>query len=361
MEVAADGLDFRQPIMSLELAREIVMNYGWNSTCYQILNPGIDHWFSESCHAVTGYTRRHNTLLVAGAPVCPPEKLTSVCAEFEHFARRQGCRVCYVCAEERLWRLLENLPRHSRITLGAQPVWDPHVWPRKLEHHASLRAQLNRCRNKAVEVEAITPAEAARNPRYQRIITEWLETRPLPPMHFLVEPGILRESASERVVLVGRRHGAPVAFLVASPIAARRGYLVELLARTPAAPNGVSELLIDMAMRHFAHHGHTRVTLGLVALAATAEDGIRANPLWLRTVMRFARLHANRFYNFRGLEQFRLKMSPCGWEPVYAISTESRFSPRTLYSMGAAFAGIAPWRAVAIGAWHALRQELGRR
>lgn len=344
--------------MSFEQAREIVMTYGWNSTCYQILNPGIEHWLSRTSPAVVGYTRRQRTLLVAGAPVCPPDQLAEVCAEFEHFARRQGCRVCYVCAEERLRRALEHSPRHSGITLGAQPVWDPHAWPQKLERHASLRAQLNRCRNKAVVVEPVTPAEAARNPRFHRIITEWLGTRRLPSMHFLVEPRILRESASERVVFVGRRHGVPIAFLVASPIAARHGYLVELLARTPTAPNGVSELLIDAAMRHFANDDRSRVTLGLVALASAAENGIRANPFWLRTIMRFARLHANRFYNFRGLEQFRLKMSPCRWEPVYAISTERRFSLGTLYSLGAAFAGIAPWRAVGIGVAQALRYEL---
>lgn len=334
------------------------MTYGWNSTCYQILNPGIEHWLSPSLPAVAGYTRHRNTLLVAGAPVCPPEKLTAACAGFEHFARGQGCRVCYVCAEERLWRAAGDLPRHSRITLGAQPVWDPHDWPQKIEQHASLRAQLNRCRNKSVVVEPVTPSEAARNPQFDRIVTEWLGTRRLPPMHFLVEPRILHERASERVVFAGRRHGAPVAFLAASPIAARGGYLVELLARTPNAPNGVSELLIDAAMRRFAHEGRTHVTLGLVALASEAAEGMRANPFWLRAIMRFARLHANRFYNFQGLEHFRLKMSPRQWEPVYAISSEARFSIGTLYSLGAAFAGIPPWRAVGIGIAQAIRHEM---
>ena len=34
--------------MSTMLARELVMSYGWNATCYQILNPGIEHWFSPN-------------------------------------------------------------------------------------------------------------------------------------------------------------------------------------------------------------------------------------------------------------------------------------------------------------------------
>ena len=26
-------------------ARDLVMTHGWNATAYQIVNPGIDHWF----------------------------------------------------------------------------------------------------------------------------------------------------------------------------------------------------------------------------------------------------------------------------------------------------------------------------
>lgn len=343
--------------MSSERARELVMQYGWNATCYQILNPGISHWFSCTTAAVAGYTRKYRTLLVAGSPVCAAERLPDVCAEFEAFARSEGCRVCYVCAEERLRDLFEQSPQHAIVTLGAQPVWDPREWPAVIQKQRSLRAQLNRCRNKKVTVERLTPTEAANNPELNRILAEWLRSRCLPPMHFLVEPHILSTLVDDRAIFVARRETVPVAFLVGCPMVARCGYLVELLARTPAAPNGASELLIDHAMRDFAREGNTRVTLGLVALARAADQGIERNPLWLSTMMKLARAHANRFYNFQGLEQFRVKMSPHEWEPVYAIATEKHFSPLTLYSMGAAFAGRSPWSAVGLGAVKALRQE----
>jgi hypothetical protein len=96
----------------------------------------------------------------------------------------------------------------------------------------------------------------------------------------------------------------------------------------------------------------------LVALATAAGPEIAENPLWLRAMMRFARAHANRFYNFQGLEQFRLKMAPARWEMVYAISTGPAFSIPTMYALGAAFSGIAPWRALGIAGVRAIRQEL---
>lgn len=334
------------------------MSYGWNATSCQILNPGIDHWFSSTAQAVVGYTRRGTLLAVAGSPVCEPELLWEVCAEFEAYARGKRCRVCYVCAEDRLRAVFAQSPHHATVVLGAQPVWDPRAWPGVVQRRASLRAQLNRARNKGVVVESIAPEEAATNPELREVLRDWLNARRLPPLHFLVEPEVLEGVVKDRIVLIATRDAKPVAFLVTSPVFAKNGYLVELLARSPRAPNGASELLIDAAMQRFAREDRQYVTLGLVALAHAAEEGIHSNPLWLRSLMRFARAHANRFYNFRGLEHFRVKLVPNRWEPLYAISNEKSFSARTLYNIGAAFSGISPWLAIAIGIAKAMRREV---
>jgi phosphatidylglycerol lysyltransferase len=220
-----------------------------------------------------------------------------------------------------------------------------------------LRAQLNRASNKGVKVEALDNVRANVNGELRHVLRDWLDSRRLPPLHFLVEPNVLEGVLTDRIILVAQRRGTPVAFLVASPIRARDGYLVELLARSSEAPNGSSELLIDAAMRRFAQEGCRYATLGLVALAHAADEEIRRNPAWLRALMYFARTHANRFYNFRGLEQFRVKMFPDIWESVYAISNEPRFSALTLYAVGAVFSGIPPWAAIAMGVPKAVREE----
>ena len=56
-------------------AREFVLQHGWNATAYQILDPGIAHWFSAAGDAVIGYVRRSGVRVVAGAPVCAPGRL----------------------------------------------------------------------------------------------------------------------------------------------------------------------------------------------------------------------------------------------------------------------------------------------
>jgi phosphatidylglycerol lysyltransferase len=342
----------------VQLAREIVVEYGWNSTSYQILNPGIKLWFSSKNRAVLGYTQRSGMLVAAGAPICAREALAPVCDEFEAYAKSKGYGVCYVCAEDRIRSVLAQTARHASIALGAQPVWNPASWSKVIQYRASLRAQLHRAANKGVVVEAVSGLQAAMDAELRHVLAEWVAARHLPPLHFLVEPNVLDGVLTDRIVLVARQDGRSIAFLVASPVRARAGYLVELVARSPRAPNGCSELLIDSAMRRFAAEGCQYATLGLVALAHAADQEIQSNPSWLRGLMYFARAHANRFYRFRGLEQFRLKMSPEHWETIYAISNEPRFSVRTLFAVGGAFSGISPWIAIALGLRKAIADEL---
>ncbi len=337
-------------------ARNLVMSWGRNSTASQILNPGIRLWFGGK-ETVVGYVRRNSWLLVAGEPVCRLEVRASVVKEFEAWARDQGLGVCYVCASDSLRDFFSGSAGHSIITMGAQPVWNPADWPGIVRARSSLRAQLHRSINKGVRIESMSPAAGARDAEISRTLSEWLDSRRLPPMHFMVEPDVLSGVTDDRLLFVARREERIVAFLVASPVVARNGYLVEELVRSPRAPNGTAELLIDAAMARFAELGCTYVTMGLVALASGT---VLENPFWLRSLMYIARAHANRFYNFRGLERFRAKMHPAYWEKIYAISNERRFSPQALYAVGGAFSEISPVKAIGLAVVKGAREEIGR-
>jgi phosphatidylglycerol lysyltransferase len=336
-------------------ARQLVLAYGWNATAYQIVNPGISHWFAERGDAVVGFVERGLTRVVAGAPVCPPHRLDAVVAEFEQATAQRRRRVCYFGAEERLEGLLRVRRTHSAVLLGAQPSWNPAHWSGILASKASLRAQLNRARNKGVTVVPMPSPEAAREAALRRVLDEWLATRGLPPMHFLVEPETLSRLADRRV-FVARRENEIVAFLVASPVPARRGWLIEQFVRGRKAPNGTVELLLDAAVRTFADEGFEYVTLGLAPLSRHGAAPI-SNPFWLRILLRWVRAHGRRFYNFEGLDRFKAKFQPDRWEPVYAIVNQPRFSPRRLYAVAAAFSDRSVLSTLVRALWRAIRTE----
>lgn len=339
------------------LARALVLRYGWNSLAYQILNPGIDHWFFAGDAGVVGYVAAGGAWVAAGAPICPSALLAEAAAEFETAAAQQGRRVCYFGGQERLAEALAARGPVARLLVGAQPAWDPRGWPAIVAGKASLRAQLARARNKGVRVEPWPAFEAAAHPAVRRCLAEWLATRGLPPLHFLVEPDTLA-APEDRRVLVARRGPTVVAYLVATPIPQRKGWLLEQVVRGQAAPNGTAELLIDAAMRLLAAEGASYVTLGLAPLSRQARGPESPRSLIVQTLLTWARAHGRRFYNFAGLDAFKTKLQPHTWEPIYLLSGERVTSLRTLYAIAGAFGGTSPPLFLARALLRAASQEL---
>jgi phosphatidylglycerol lysyltransferase len=326
-------------------ARQLVLAHGWNSTAFQIVNPGISRWFAAAGDAVVGYVAAGGVRVVVGAPVCERERLRDVAAEFDTDARADGARVCYFAAETALESVVADRGDHSKFLLGAQPAWDPRDWCAMMAGHRSLRAQLTRASNKGVIVSEWPVAIATDHPGLASCLDRWLASKNLPPLHFMVESHTL-DRLENRRVFVAKRNDAVVGFVVLSPVAQREGWLFEQFPHAPGAPNGTVELMIDAAMRSVASEGCSYATLGLSPLSKRAEIDPVDQPLWLNVILGWVRKHGQRFYNFDGLDAFKAKLRPSRWEPVFALSKEPEVSVRTLYAIAAAFSGNAPYALV---------------
>lgn len=332
------------------------MRHGWNAVAYQILNPGMRLWLSGAGDAVAGYVTFAGWRIVAGAPVCAPERLGDAAAEFEAEAAAHGERVLFFGAGGRLEAVYARRADHSMVPVGAQPVWDPAGWEAIVRGKASLRAQLNRARNKGTHVQEWSAHRAQGAPVLRAVLREWLQSRGLPPLGFLVTPDLL-DDLEDRRVFVASRDDDVVGFLIATPVPARRGWLVEQWPRVKAAPNGTTHLLVDAAMRAFAHEGAHYATLGLSPLAEHG-GGLRDQAAWLRVALHWVRAHGRRFYNFRGLEAFKTSMQPMRWEPIFAIAQGARFTPGMLRAVAGAFSSGAPERLIARALLSAAMTEL---
>jgi phosphatidylglycerol lysyltransferase len=343
--------------LSLEHARRLVLKHGWNSTSYQIINPGIRRWFAETNDAVVGFVTCVGVRVVAGAPICAAERLGEVIAEFENDAAQKNERVCYFGAEIILESRFLNSQKYSKVLLGAQPVWQPKSWANIVATHKSLRAQLNRARNKGVIITEWSTEKAHNNAALLDCLHQWLAAKGLPPLHFMVETDTLGRLFDRRI-FVAERNGEPIGFVLLSPVKRRNGWLFEQYVYKPGAPNGTVESMIDAAMRALAGDGCDYATLGLAPLSARAQIEPFRNPFWLRILLAWMRVHARRFYNFDGLDAFKAKLKPERWEPVFAISKEPRLSPKTIYAIAAAFSENAPIRLVLGGLVRTLLTEL---
>lgn len=342
--------------IAFERARDIVMSHGWNTTCFQIVNPGIEYWFGDDGQSVVGYVSSGNVLVVAGAPVCPEARLEAVTKEFEAFSAAKGAKVCYFGAEGRLDKIFRDAPDHASVLLGAQPVWHPADWPEMVARCASVRSQINRAKNKGIVVTEWSLEKAHDNPELRQCLLSWLRSKGLPPLHFVIEPETL-ERLENRRVFVAEVAGTVAAFLVLSPIPERSGWLTEQFPHVPRAPNGTVEFMMDAAFRVLAEEDCEYVTLGLSPLSRRAKIEPFDNPLWLKALLAWMRKHGQRFYNFEGLDHFKSKLMPAFWEPVFAISNEPQFSGRTMYAIALAFTENKPLRVLGEGLKRALVAE----
>ena len=287
-----------------ERVLRLLREHGWNSTSFQILEPGFRYWFHGE-DACVAYVDTGQAWVVAGAPIAPRECFEDVAHRFRRAAWTAGRRACFFGTEPRF----HDTVRWPALRIGDQPVWDPAGWAGTLSRSRSLREQLRRARAKGVAIRRLDPRELDMShptrARLDRLIERWLAARPMATMGFLVQvhPYTFPE---ERRLFVAELEDRVVGFLGVVPVYARGGWFFEDFLTEPGAPNGTTEAMIDAGMRAAAEDGASYVTLGLVPLVGDV-------PPWLRAFRRWG----GGFYDFAGLRAFKAKFKPEAWDPIY--------------------------------------------
>ena len=168
----------------IDRARKVILNHGNNSTAYQVINPGFRRWFAANDEALVGYVRQGKARVVAGEPICDTNQIVEIADRFEQDGRAKGIRrTCWFCASSNFAQHFHDRPNYSTIQIGAQPAWYPEQWRDKILTHPSLRAQLNRARNKGIIITEWSNIQAAGHPELERCLHEWLDARPF--LHFI--------------------------------------------------------------------------------------------------------------------------------------------------------------------------------
>jgi phosphatidylglycerol lysyltransferase len=307
MTAPPDGGDGDDRLRVLALLKR----HGWNSTSFQILEPGFRYWF-DGDDACVGYVDTGRAWVAAGAPVAAFERFAEVSARFVAAAKAARRRACCFATESRF----HPAAGWQSLRVGDQPIWAPEDWAAVVRDNRSLREQLRRARAKGVAVRALTAAELvpgqAVRAELDELIARWLASRTIAPMGFLVQVDLFT-FPDERRYFVAERAGKVVGFLCAIPIYARPGWFFEDFLRAPDAPNGTVELLVDAGMRTAAAEGVPYVTLGLVPLAGEVSPWLRAARRWSKAL-----------YDFDGLRAFKAKLKPCGWDPIFLAYPRER-------------------------------------
>lgn len=319
MDSGPDKDHERQRVLAL------VKRFGWNSTSFQVLEPEYDYWF-DGDNACVAYVDTGYAWVSAGRPLAEESALSKVTARFVDAAKSARRRACFFAVED----VFISASGLAAAKIGEQPSWDPQAWDKTLRATRSLREQVRRAKKKGVTARLVTEEElkdsgGAVRAGIESLVRDWLASRAMAPMGFLVDvqPFLFSE---EKRFFVAEQQGQVVGALILSPVYQREGWLFEDLLRDDAAPNGTVEVLIDAAMRFTADAGATYVTLGLVPLAGVSG--------WLR----FIREGSRSFYDFGGLHAFKRKLRPTQWSPIYLAYSRGGSSQVAILDSLTAFA-----------------------
>jgi phosphatidylglycerol lysyltransferase len=308
----------------------VLRRHGWNATSFQVLEPGFRYWFADE-DACVAYVDTGRAWIAAGAPLTEPQRLREVAERFHRQALASGRRSALFGVEQ---RVVDVLPWHT-LLVGEQPEWDARTWPEALRASSGLREQLRRARAKGVTVRTASHDELVSSASPLRLALEaqvaaWLARHEMAPMGFLVQVDPLTLLEGHRVHLA-EQDGRLVAFLTAAPIFARPGWLLQNLIRSPEAPNGTTELLVDHAMRDAESgvEGETSpmVTLGLAPLAGQVVPALR-----------LARSAGSVLFDFEGLRAFKARLRPTRWSQIHLVYPPGQDAVRTVLDVLEAFA-----------------------
>lgn len=306
------------------LVLEVLKRHGAEVTSFQVLERGFAYRVEGEDRCVA-YVDTGAAWVAAGSPIAPRGAWNELVARFVEDAKRAGRRACFFAVED----AFVSVPGVVSMQIGEQPWWIPAEWSATLRRSRSLREQLRRARAKGVRVREVPPEElrpgAALRREIERVMQAWLDTRKMPPMGFLTDLQPF-DFPEERRYFVAERDGIVIGFLAAVPIFARNAWFCEDLLRTPAAPNGTTELLFDAAIRRADADGADGITLGLAALSGEVAAPFRA----VRAVTRW-------LYDFEGVRRFKARLSPARWEPVFLAWPRGRSGAVAVLDSLAAF------------------------
>jgi phosphatidylglycerol lysyltransferase len=207
----------------------------------------------------------------------------------------------YLDAGLRAWKLGEYayVPLHDFSLRGTK--------------RARLRQSMNHAQREGLEFAVLTGDQvAAALPELQRVSQAWLTGYRAREKGFSL--GRFSEAyLLERPIAVVRRREHIVAFanLLHSDLKAEIS--IDLMRHLPTAPGGAMDFLFVSLLQYSREAGYERFGLGMAPLSGMATHELA--PRWHR----FGKLlfdRGERFYNFRGLRNFKEKFEPV-WEPRY--------------------------------------------
>lgn len=253
---------------------------------------------------------------------------------FSEQAERGGGRaVFYQVSQERLGWYAEV--GSSLLKLGEEARVDLAAFSLDGREHKGLRANRHRLQREGLIFAVLSGAEArAALAELEAVSNAWLATKATGEKGFSL--GSFRADYVTAGPVAVVRQGERLLAFANLWLGAQGGELsVDLMRHVPDAPGGLMDLVFTELLLWGRAQGYRWFSLGMAPLAGLeARSGV---PLWNRLAALVFE-HGERFYNFRGLRQYKAKFHPV-WRARYLAAPGGLALPGVLVDVTTLISG----------------------
>jgi phosphatidylglycerol lysyltransferase len=258
------------------------------------------------------YARQGRSLIALFDPVGPISLWGPLVSKFIAEARRNRCRPVFYQVSADFLPIAVDM-RLQALKLGEQAIVNLPEFSLAGGRWLKLRRSINRAERDGLVFELLAPHSVGAAMDELRAVSDtWLSAHQAAEKGFSLgtfDPDYL---AAGPVALI-KSEGRIVAFASLMTEAADGDAFIDLMRHVPGLHRGMMDLLFVKVMETLRDQGYRSLNLGMAPLAGLAAHD-RA-PIWNHIAGQIFE-HGERFYNFRGVREFKDKFDPV-WRPRY--------------------------------------------
>ena len=314
-------------------AESIIKRYGRTSLARMALFDDKAYYFSPG-GSVIAYATYNGAAVALGDPIGPPSDASKAIAGFKTFcAQNDWVPAFYQTQPDCLECYYDN--GFKSLNIGSEATVVLANFSISGGANKGLRSAYNRLVRIGYRAAAtLPPHDPALLAELRAISDIWLKHMQGKEKHFSL--GWFDEAylQSTPLMVIYDPDDRPVAFANVVPEYQRSEITVDLMRYLPGE-HGIMDFMFVSLFEWATNAGYTGFNLGLSALSGVGEQPEDPN---IERALHYIYEHVNRFYNFKGLHEFKSKFHP-NWSARYLIYTNTTALPSIALAMNTASAG----------------------
>ncbi len=309
-------------------AAEVVNRYGHTALARATLFDDKSYFFGPA-NTVTAFGASGRGAIVLGDPIGPPEEFAAALAAFQQHCQRNDWSASYASV------LPDHLKEYQAagydtICIGYEAIIDLSQFSLEGSQNKGVRYEVNHMEKLGYHAEVHTPPLSADLLWQLRQVSEaWLTMRHGGEMHF--SDGWFDDEyiRSGPVAVVHAPDGTPTAFANLVSEYQKNELTIDLMRRYRQVEHGTMEYLFSRMLQWSKDQGIATFSLGLSAIVGVGE---KPEDPRVEQALHTLSEYVARFYNFKGLHEFKEKFHP-NWEPRYLVYPGSSSLPLVLTTL----------------------------